>query len=463
MDEKKTLFIRNVQAYGPEDLGVVDIQMNDGKITAIGSGLCGQGRQELDGTGLVAIPGVIETHAHMLLPFGGTCTCNDFYDGTRAGAFGGVTTLIDFADQVKGGSIIPAIEARLAQAADKCAVDYSFHCTLTDINERTLKDIPVLIERGFTSFKFYTTYSAGGLHVPYKDMERAFRAIAEHGGIATVHAENEAMIDAATAVLVRAGRTQWRYFPQSKPNASESSAIKELIRLAEETGVRLLIRHVSSAEGAAMIAAAQREGLEVYGETCPHYLYFDESVYVRDDAADFIVHPPIRRAEDREGIWKVLESGTKFTIGTDDCAFYKKQKQISDKFYEVPGGMPGIETRLTVLYELGVCSGRIDMRRLAELTAEIPAKLYGLYPRKGSLQVGSDADIVLLRTGGENVITAGRLHENTDYTPFEGLPVHACVEKTLACGRIIIDGEQDRTSQGAGRLLARKLPVSAIK
>ena len=300
------------------------------------------------------------------------------------------------------------------------------------------------------------------MYVSYADMERAFRVIAEHGAIATVHAENEAMIEEATNELIRLGKTAWRYFPESKPAASETTAIKELIRLARTTGVRLLIRHVSSAGGAELIADAQKEGLEVYGETCPQYLCFDESVYGRENGADYIVHPPIRRPEDREGIWKAIESGVKFTIGTDDCAFYLRQKRVSDKFYEVPGGMPGIETRLAVLFELGVCRKRITVERLAQLTSETPAKLYGLYPQKGCLRVGSDADVVLMRTGVEDVITARSLHEKSDYTPFEGMKVHARVEKTLADGRIIISDGEDHTVSGAGKFIWRALSASAM-
>jgi dihydropyrimidinase len=238
--------------------------------------------------------------------------------------------------------------------------------------------------------------------------------------------------------------------------------VEELIRLARSTGVRLLIRHISSAAGAGLIAGAQREGLEVYGETCPHYLYFDESVYQRENGADFIVHPPIRRAEDREGIWKALESGVKFTIGTDDCAFYLRQKRVSDKFYEVPGGLPGIETRLPVLYELGVSQKRIGVERLAELTAETPAKLYGLYPQKGCLKVGSDGDVVLLRTDVEEKIMVSKLHEKTDYTPFEGVSVHARVEATVSNGRIVVRLGKDRAVPGEGKFLRRALSASAM-
>lgn len=463
MAPEYSLLIRNVQIYAPQDLGIGDIAISNGKIAAIGVGLEGHGAREIDGTGLTAIPGVIETHAHMLLPFGGTQTMNDFFDGTRAGAYGGVTTLIDFADQCRGGSVLAAVQARLAVAQRQCAVDFGFHCTLTDINDETLQAIPALIDKGFTSFKFYTAYDASGLRVSYADMERAFRVIAAHGGIATVHAENEELIRAATEQLKAEGKTGWQWFLHSKPAESEPSAIRRLIDLARKTGVKLLIRHVSSAEGARMIAAVQREGLEVYGETCPHYLYFDQRVYNKENAADYIVNPPIRTAADREGIWRVLEEGAAFTIGTDDCAFYLRQKRASQRFYEVPGGMPGIETRLVMLHGLGVRTGKISMERLAELTARNPARLYGLYPRKGTIAVGSDADLVLLNTACEQTVTARKLHEKTDYTPFEGCTVHVAVDKTICGGRVLVDGASDTAEPGAGTLVKRGLPQSVIR
>lgn len=457
---QKLWIIRQADVYAPEHLGTMDLAISNGKIAALAPHLEQSAEREVQAKGLIAIPGLVETHAHMLLPFGGTQTNNDFYDGTRAGVYGGVTTLIDFADQIKGGNIEDSLEQRLAYARAQCCVDYSFHCTLTDITEETLQAIPALIDRGFTSFKFYTTYTPGGLRVPYEDMERAFAVIARYGAIATVHAENEEMIDAATARLISAGRTAWRDFPDSKPGESEITAIERLLELQKRTGVRLLIRHVSSAAGAKRITAAQKAGQEVYGETCPHYLWFDNSVYDRPNGADYIVHPPIRTPEDREAIWEVLQAGAAFTIGTDDCAFNLAQKRVSDRFDQVPGGMPGIETRLAVLYAAGVATGRISLERLAELTSRNPAMLYGLYPRKGCLAVGSDADLVLLDPQTEQIIRVEALHEKADYTPFEGMRVPMTVSMTVSGGRILLDCGSDCTQPGTGRLLQRSLPRS---
>lgn len=457
------LLIRGAEVYAPQPLGISDIAVKDGRITAVAPRLEGTAARTIDADGLTAIPGLLETHAHMLLPFGGTQTMNDFYDGTRAGLYGGVTTLIDFADQRRGGSIFEALEERTALALPNCAADFSFHCTLTDINHSTLQAIPVLIERGFTSFKFYTAYRESGLLVPYEDMRRAFLVIAEHGAIATVHAENEDVIERASAQLKAAGKTDCRFFLDSRPANSETSAIRTLISLARETGVKLLVRHVSSAGGAGLIASAQKEGLEVYGETCPHYLCFDETVYTGDHPGDYIVNPPIRTAADREGLWEVLAGSAKFTIGTDDCAFYLDQKRASSRFYEVPGGLPGIETRLAVLHELGVRTGRINMRQLAEMTSSYPAQLYGLSGRKGQIAEGADADIVLLDTACSYKLTAESLHEKSDYTPFEGMPVHVRAVYTIACGQILVENGLDRAVPGSGRLLRRGTPKSLLR
>lgn len=458
------LLIRNADIYAPEHRGIGDIAVYGGKIVAVDPKIPdAKAERVIDATGLTALPGVLETHAHMLLPFGGTITMNDFFDGTRAGLYGGVTTLIDFADQKKGCSVMEALQARLLLAKKQAAVDYSFHCTLTDINDETLRAIPELIAHGFTSFKFYTAYKASGLLVPYEDLERAFRVIAEHGALATVHAEDERIIESATENLKRLGKTGCSYFLDSKPESCETVAIEKLIELARHTGVRLLIRHVSSAKGAEMIAEAQREGLEVYGETCPHYLCFDEGVYGMPNASDYLVNPAIRTASDREGLWQVLGSGASFTIGTDDCAFYKSQKRVSNCFYEVPGGMPGIEPRLVLLHELGVRTKRITMEQLAYITSFNPSRLYGLSGKKGELACGCDADIVLLDPSCDYTMQISLLHEKSDYTPYEGMPMHVRVAYTIANGRVLVENGTDVSMAGNGRLLKRELPKSLLR
>lgn len=451
------LLFKNARVYAPRDLGVVSVGVRDGKIVSIGE--AGEpAARTIDCAGKTLLPGAIETHAHMLLPFGGTHTMNDFFDGTMSGAIGGVTTLIDFADQVKGGSALAALEARLGQAAAS-AVDYSFHVTLTDINDATLNEIDALLARGITSYKFYTAYSAGGLYVPPADMERAFAALAKRGALATVHCEDEDTILAETARLIAEGKTGLAHFSESRPDESERLAIANVIEIARRTGAKLLIRHVSSADGGRLIAEAQSRGQTVIGETCPHYLMLTRGVYQQPDGARYLCNPPIRGEADREALWGALMGDTKFTIGTDDCAFYLAQKQVSDKFYEIPGGMPGIETRVPVLLTAGVSAGRLSMERFVHLVSTDVAKLYGIYPQKGTIAVGSDADLMLVEPCAPYPLTVKDLHEKSDYTPFEGMPLDHRVTITAANGRVIAENGEFCGTRGAGRFLRRGLPA----
>lgn len=456
------LLIRNGTVVFPDETQQTDIAISDGKIVEIGPSLSYTADREIDGKGQYVFPGIIETHAHMLLPFGGTFTMNDFYDGTRAGAFGGVTTLIDFADQIKGRSVLEAYDKRRKQTDGNCAVDYSLHCTLTDINDETIAAIPKLVEMGITSFKFYTAYSAGGLFVPMDQMKRAFEEVARCGALATVHAEKESILLDAMRMLRKQGKTLMPYFVESRPAEAEEAAVFDLVELCRQTGAALLIRHVSSEAGVRLICGAQQEGLPVYGETCPHYLYLTREVYDRPDAADYIVNPPIRGEADREALWNALKQGAAFTIGTDDCAFYRSQKRVSSRFMDIPGGFSGIETRFLIMYELGIRQRGLSLPHLSRLMSYNPSRLYGLFPRKGVLMAGADADLFLVDPTQTTTISSKMMHEKTDYTVFEGFQAHAAITYTVSNGKIIVDHGADLTEKGAGRWIARSLPRKAV-
>jgi len=453
-----SLLLKNAHVFAPEDLGIVNIGIADGKIAFIGD------REEVaertvDCGGNPVLPGAIETHAHMLLPFGGTHTNNDFFDGTMSGAIGGVTTLIDFADQVKGGTAMEALEARL-ELARECAVDYSFSITLTDINEATLAEVEKLVDRGFTSFKFYTAYSASGLYVPEGEMTKAFQKVADCGGLATVHCETEEEVLAATNALIDAGQVEIKYFSKSRPDESEESAIKNVIEIAKKTGCKLLIRHISSKAGAELVAKAQAEGQTVIGETCPQYLMLTRDVYLQENGGEFICNPPIRGEQDRDGLWKALSDDVKFTIGTDDCAFSLEQKHVSEKFFEVPGGMPGIECRMAIMLSEGVSKGRFGYERLAHMTSTDVAKMYGIYPQKGTLAVGSDADLILVEKTAPYALSVKDLHEQSDYCPFEGTMLDHRIRMTVSRGKVVAENGAFTGQRGDGKLLDRKRPAS---
>lgn len=449
----KTTLIKNGHVYVPEDLGVTDIFIRDGKVAALGD-LAGTPADEvIDASGRLVFPGVIESHAHMLLPLAEAVTQNDFYTGTVSGAFGGVTTLIDFADQKKGHPAMHAVEARLAQAEDSI-IDYGFHCTFTDITPETLAEMEAVVQRGITSFKFYTTYKGDGLFVDDGGMLAAFERARALGALATVHAENDDIIARATADLMAQGKTEPRYYPLCKPEISELEAIARMILLARQAGVRLLIRHVTSQSGIEAIAKAQAEGVAVYAETTPTYLLLTSAVYQGDSPAEFIVHPPIRAEKDREALWRAVFDGTVNTIGTDDCAFTRAQKRKAKNFWQVPGGLPGIEARLPLLYHEGVVNRGLSMQRLVHMLSTDVAAIYGL-GQKGALRPGMDADIVVFDPQKSWTITAGALHEQTDWCPFEGMQVKGKVEKTLLRGDIIIDKDRCLAQKGNGRYLAR--------
>ena len=453
------LIIRNAHVYAPQDLGQMDVAVTAGKIAAIEPEIAGAAGREINGAGKILLPGVIETHAHMSMPFAGTKTMNTFYDGTYAGAFGGVTALVDFAQQYSGVSLEMSLRDRLEEARGRCVVDYGFHITLTRTDDATIAEIPRLCEAGYTSFKVHTTYKGGGLYIDTPGLKRCFAAIGDCGGIVTVHAENDDMIENARKRLLSQGKESASYFPLYKPDEAEEEAVIRCIRIAKETRCKLLIRHISSAAAAASIFAAQEEGYPIYAETCPQYLAFTREVYARDNGRDYILHPPIRGEKDRDAIWEAIQKGIKITIATDDCGFYLSQKHMDDTFYGVPGGLPGLETRLLAMYSLGIDTGRISLSRLAEMTAELPAKLYGLYPQKGTLKVGSDGDMVLLDPARKTTITAAKLHERADYTPFEGMCATASLDKTIARGKVIVDGETFLGKEGEGQLLKRELPM----
>lgn len=453
------LVIRNAHVYAPADLGNVDIAVKGGKIEKIGQDIPEKGEKEIDAKGLIAIPGIIETHAHMSMPFSGTKTMNTFSSGTYAAAFGGVTTLIDFAQQIGGTTLQQSLDDRLEEARERCAIDYGFHITFTDTGDATVNEIPDLCKAGYTSFKLHTTYRGGGLYIDTEGLEKIFAKIAECGGIATVHAENDDMIQECMDKLLAEGKDSYTYFSDWRPDEAEAEAVDRCIRIAKEKGCNLVIRHISSQEAAHSILEAQKNGQPVYAETCPQYLSLTRDLYKTENGREYMLQPPLRGAEDREEIWKAIEQGMKTTIATDACGFYLSQKHMSSTFYGVPGGIPGIETRLMAMIALGVDSKRITVSRLAEMMSEQPAKLYGVYDRKGSIAVGKDADIVLLDPSKSTTIHAAALHEMSDYSPFEGLTASMTLDKTILRGSVLVDGNTFCGSRNGGKLLKRALPV----
>ena len=457
---KYDLLIKGGRVFSPQNLGTVDIAIKGDKISALGNFSNGEAEEVINAKDMLIFPGIIETHAHMLLPLAGTVTKNDFYSGTVAGAFGGVTTLIDFADQKKGSFPLEAIKERINQADGRTVIDYSFHCTLTDINKKTVAQIKKIIDMGITSFKIYTIYKEDGLYVEDGDILKIFEELSKLGALVTFHAENESIVRRKTEELKSEGKISSIFFPLSKPAISEEEAVRRVILLAKETGVTVLFRHISSAGAINAIREAKLSGQQVYGETCPHYLMFTNKVYQEKESRSFIVHPPIRDIRDREELWKGIYDGSISVIGTDDCAFTKEQKKISDNFFEIPGGIPGIETRLVILFDEGVLRRGLSVEKFVEITSSNPAKIYGLYPKKGTIQVGSDADLIIINDKKEFTIKSDKLHDMADWSPFEGRKVKVKLEVTISKGKVIVKNDKFLGKMGDGRFLKRRFGIA---
>lgn len=433
-----------------------DLLIEDGKIAGIGSGLEGDGCEVIDASGLIVLPGGIDVHTHFNI-WVGVRAVDDFTSGTVSAVFGGTTTVVDHMGfGPKGCSLHHQFDVYKGYTDGKCVADYGFHGVFQDIDDEILKETESMISDGIPSFKMYLTYD-------YKlDDDDALRVLAklkEAGGITAVHCENDAIIQYLRHKYVSEGKTAAKYHPLSRPAFCEAEAIDRMIALAEAAGdAPLYVVHVSTAEGVDLIRNARAAGRHVYGETCPQYIVLDDSCY--DDPQQglkYILSPPIRPRGHQEKIWKGMQDGTISVFATDHCSFdFHGDKQNGrDDFTKCPNGAPGVELRMPILFSEGVSRGRIDIRRFAELTSTNPAKLMGLYPKKGTLKPGSDADIVLFDPEMEVTVTHSILHDACDYTPYEGMKLKGWPVRTIIRGQDVVRDERLCVKQGFGEFIRR--------
>jgi len=433
-----------------------DLAIQGEKIKALGRNL--EGKIDVDAHGLLVLPGGIDPHVHLEMPTATTRTSEDWSSGTMAAAFGGTTTVIDFVEPAKGQTLLDAFEQRRSEAHDSASVDYGLHMTLTQADENTLSQIPQAAAAGLTSFKLYTTYP--GFMLSDHELLQALNGIQKAGGLALVHCENDAIIQQRTAELLASRHTHPRYHAMSRPAEAEVEAIHRVITLASLTRTPLYVVHISTAGGAAAVRQARAERQVVYGETCPQYLLLDASRMAVEDhraAASLICSPPLRTPDDSAGLWRGLSDGTLQTIGTDHCAFnLLEQKDMGlDCFLNVPGGLPSIEARLSLIYSAGVCTGRLDLADWVAACCTNPAHIFGLYPRKGTLMPGADADIVLFDPQKSITLTKSFLHEQVDYTPYEGIKVTGWPVATFLRGQPLVFEEKLVHPGKSGRYLPR--------
>lgn len=436
------LVITNGLLVTSEAVAHADLAISGGRIAATGKKL--PGREAIDATGKLVLPGAIDEHVHLEMPVGEFASSDDFFTGTVAAACGGTTAVIDFAEPGKGQPLVEALAERRAKADGKVVIDYGLHMTLSLADDETLGQIPASIEAGSASFKLYMAYE--GLRLDDGGLLRALAALRERGGRALVHAENHYAISYLTAQALAQGRTGPENHPLTRPDIMEAEAVHRLLALARVTGAPLVLAHLSCALGLKEVRAARERGQTVWVETCPQYLLLDEDEYLRPgfEGAKFVMAPPPRTATDRAALWAGLAAGEINTVATDHCPFfYATQKTRGrDDFSLIPGGAPGVETRLSLLYTHGVRAGRLTPERWVEVCCTEPARRFGLAPRKGTLSVGADADLVIFDPERRVTLSAEALHQNVDYTPYEDWKVHGYPETVLSRGEIVVrDGE----------------------
>ncbi len=448
------LVITNGTVVTAEATTATDLGIANGRIAAMGSNL--NGHEILDATGMLVIPGAVDEHVHLQMPLGELCSSDDFYTGTVAAACGGTTTVLDFVEPKPDEAWLEALAQRKAEASGKVAVDYGLHMTVASAAEETLTQVPDSIAAGVASFKLYMAYE--GLRLDDGGLLRALAALRRCGGRALVHAENHHAIAYLTAQALIQGRTGPENHPLTRPDLMEAEAIHRLLALAHITGTPLVLAHLSCALGLDAVRAARSRGQTVWVETCPQYLLLDEEAYQLPgfEGAKFVMAPPPRTEIDRSALWTGLASGEVDTVATDHCPFFFETQKTRgrDDFSRIPGGAPGIETRLPLLYTYGVRTGRLTLERWVEVCCTGPARRFGLAPRKGTLAVGADADVVLFDPERPTTLSADSLHQNVDYCPYEGWQVLGYPGTVLSRGEVIVENGEFVGKAGRGRFQA---------
>ncbi len=394
----------------------------------------------IDASGLLVLPGIIDAHTHIALDTGIYQTADNWLVGTRTAAAGGVTTVIDFATQFPGQTFRQAVENR-QQEAQSAIVDYALHCMITEFHTGMELELHTLVDLGVPSFKIYTTYRPN-YFMDDATLLRLFKQSTQVGGMVIIHAENDAMVTEATQHLVNTSRTAWRFHPLGRPPFAEQEAIHRVLFLAQEAHAPVYIVHCSTARSVELVREAAQAGHPAWCETCPQYLLFDERVYLEEHPEHYILQPPIRPTGEPKKLWDLVAERAVSVISTDSCDYTIAQKREFTDFTKTPGGLPGIETLLPLVYTYGVDAGRIGLTDLARMLCENPARLFGLAPRKGFLQPGCDADLVLYDPSVETAVHHKDLHYLAGYSPYEGMRVKGEVRITISRGEIIYrDGE----------------------
>jgi dihydropyrimidinase len=440
-----------------------DVLVDGEQIAGIGAGLAQMGNatveETIDATGKYVIPGGIDVHTHMQLPFGGTFAKDTFETGTRAAAFGGTTTIVDFAVQSKGKSLREGLDAWHAKAEGNAVTDYGFHMIMSDVNDDTLKEMDQLVSEGVPDFKLFTAYPG----VFFSDDGAIFRAMqqtAKNGGLIMMHAENGLAIDVIAADTFNAGTTDPIGHGLARYSVLEGEATNRVIRLAEAAKVPVYIVHLSAREALNAVRMARDEGLPAFAETCPQYLFLSlDDLGNGFEGAKFVCSPPLRTKDHQPELWNGLRKDDLQVVSTDHCPFdFHGQKELGrGDFRKIPNGLPGVEDRVDLLHDGGVVGGRITKERWVEIAATAPAKLFGMYPQKGAIAVGSDADIVVYDPNRKHTISSKTHHMDVDYSCYEGRSVQGGSDMVMSRGSVVVRDGKFTGKKGAGRFLKRSV------
>ena len=434
-----------------------DVLVDGERVAAVGVSLTAAGDRTIDATGRYLVPGGVDVHTHLELATPAGVACDDFVTGTRAAACGGTTTIVDYAGHDRGESVLAGLARWQAMASGRAQIDYAFHMMIAEVDDRVLAELADLIAEGVTSVKIFMAYP-GGYMIDDAQVLRVLRRAASLGMLTAVHAENGGPIEVLRAESVAAGRTGPAYHAASRPALLEGEATGRVIALAEIAGAPVYIAHLSAMEALAAVHAARDRGLPVYAETCPQYLFLDQALLAGPDGARYVCSPPLRTEPARRALWLGLQRGDLDVVATDHCPFTAAQKaRGADDFTLIPNGLHGVEERLTLLYQ-GVQRGLISLARWVELSATAPAKLFGLYPRKGAIVPGADADIVVFDPAVERTLSAATHHSAVDYSVYEGMVVRGRPQLVMQRGEVLVDEQGFHGRPGAGQFLRRGPP-----
>ena len=458
-----SILIKNGRIITAVDDYMGDVFIENETITHIGKSLDMEADEILDASGKYLFPGGLDPHTHLDMPFGGTVSADDFETGTRAAAHGGTTTLIDFAIQTKGQSTLEALDTWHAKAEGKTAIDYGFHMIVTDLEDDRVHEMKMLADEGVTSYKLFMAYP-GVLYVDDGTIYRAMRKAGENGTVVCMHAENGIVIDEIVKRALAEGKTEPKYHALTRPTRMEAEGVHRAISIAEVANVPVYIVHLSSSDALEQVMLARNRGVHAFAETCPQYLFLDHSYYEQEgfEGSKYVMTPALREKWNQDELWKGLRFGDLQSISTDHCPFcFKDQKTLGiDDFSKIPNGGPGVENRMSLVFNGGVNSGRISLNKFVELTSTAAAKTFGLFPKKGTIAVSSDADIVIFDPDRKETISVDNScthHMRVDYNAYEGFEVTGFTETVLSRGKIIIKDCEYMGKKGDGQFLKRGL------